>query len=207
VLVSVGHSNHPIEHFLDLLKRLDVEAVADTRSQPYSRFSPQYDQASLKEKLESAGIRYVYIGQELGGRPEGREFYDAGGHVLYGKVAESDGFKNGLARLERGMRQYRTLALLCSEENPSVCHRRLLITRVLAERGIEVYHLRGDGRMESESELRAAERPAQLGLFEQQEFAQQDTWKSIPSVLPKKRRGNSLKPSEEPVFAGSSTFV
>ena len=200
--MSVGHSNHPIEHFLDLLKRLDVEAVADTRSQPYSRFSPQYDQASLKEKLESAGISYVYIGKELGGRPEGKEFYDAGGHVLYGKVAESDGFKNGLARLERGMREYRTLALLCSEENPSVCHRRLLITRVLAERGIEVYHLRGDGRMESESELRAAERPTQLGLF-----AQQDTWKSIPSVLPKKRRGNSLKPSEQPAFAGSSTFA
>jgi uncharacterized protein (DUF488 family) len=157
--------------------------------------------------LESAGIRYVYIGKELGGRPEGKEFYDAGGHVLYGKVAESDGFKNGLARLERGMREYRTLALLCSEENPSVCHRRLLITRVLAERGIEVYHLRGDGRMESESELRAAEQPAQLGLFEQQEFAQQDTWKSIPSVLPKKRRGNSSRLSEAQAFAGSSTFA
>ena len=110
VLVSVGHSNHPIEHFLDLLKRFDVEAVADTRSQPYSRFSPQYDQSRLKEKLELAGIRYVYVGKELGGRPEGQEFYDISGHVLYDKVAESDSFKNGLARLERGMCQYRTLA-------------------------------------------------------------------------------------------------
>jgi uncharacterized protein (DUF488 family) len=196
MLVSVGHSNQPIEHFLGLLRKFDVEAVADTRSQPYSRYSPQYDQGSLKEKLESAGIRYVYMGKELGGRPDGKEFYDVGGHVLYGKVAESDSFKNGLARLEAGMRQYRTLALLCSEENPSVCHRRLLITRVLAERGIEVYHLRGDGRMESESELRAAEQPAQLTLF-----GQQNTWKSIPSVSPKNRRGNSSKPSEAPAFA------
>lgn len=200
-MLTLGHSHHSIELFLQLLKRYDVEAVADTRSSPYSSFSPQYDQPKLKDSLEAAGIRYVYLGKELGGRPDGPEFYDSTGHVLYWKLAESDFFRRGLERLERGMRSYRNLVLLCSEEDPSVCHRRLLITRVLSDRGIEVQHIRGNGSVQSEQELREAEDAAhpQLSLFAE---ANQDTWKSIPSVLPKKRRGSSSKPSETPVFAG-----
>ena len=80
------------------------------------------------------------------------------------------------------------MALLCAEENPSVCHRRLLIARVLAERGVPVSHIRGDGRVETEeqkaAEDAAAREDAQLSLFE---HAKVPEWKSIPSVLPKRQ--------------------
>ena len=85
---------------------------------------------ALKLALQEAGIRYLYLGRELGGRPEGDEFYDDEGHVLYDRVAATCLFQEGLSRLERGIREYK-VAMLCAEENPAACHRRLLVGRVL----------------------------------------------------------------------------
>ena len=157
-VLTVGHSNHTVEHFLGLLKSHAVEVVVDTRSQPYSKYSTQFDQKDLKQSLAAAGLRYLYLGRELGGRPEGEEFYDPDGHVLYDRVAETPRFQEGLSRLEQGIREYR-VALLCAEENPAGCHRRLLIGRVLLEHGIQVEHIRGDGRVQLEEEVAAASAP------------------------------------------------
>jgi uncharacterized protein (DUF488 family) len=179
-ILTTGHSDHPLDHFLQLLKLHSVEVVADTRSYPYSNFAPQYGQQSLKEALAKSGFQYVYLGRELGGRPEGDEFYDSEGHVLYAKVAASEFFQEGLWRLEQGLRSYR-VALLCAEENPANCHRRLLIVRVLAQRGIEADHIRGDASLQSEralsEQLNAAD--PQMDLFQTTEVPE---WKSIPSV-------------------------
>jgi uncharacterized protein (DUF488 family) len=166
-VLTIGHSNHTTEHFLDLLKARGVEVVVDTRSQPYSKYSTQFDQKDLKQALSRAAIRYLYIGRELGGRPEGEEFYDQDGHVLYDRVAKTTQFQEGLSRLEQGIREYQ-VALLCAEENPAACHRRLLIGRVLQEHGIQVDHIRGDGRMQTEEEVVAATDPNrnQLALFQ-----------------------------------------
>jgi uncharacterized protein (DUF488 family) len=191
-ILTIGHSNHPIDVFLRLLRQHRVEAVADTRSHPQSKFAPQYDSVALSTFLRKNGIEYIFLGKELGGRPEGAQFYDEDGRVLYSKVAESALFQRGLKRLDSGMRKLR-LALLCSEENPSICHRRLLIARVLARRGIAIDHIRGDGSVQSEEELWNAESAStadeeQLQLFE---HAKAPEWKSIPSVLPRKRQNSS----------------
>ena len=98
-------------------------------------------------------------------------------------MAESPTFLEGIGKVEKGSGKYR-IALFCSEENPAICHRRLLIGRVLAERGTAVLHIRGDGRLQTEAELQAeeeAERNAdgQQALFETDEVAE---WKSIRSV-------------------------
>jgi uncharacterized protein (DUF488 family) len=187
--LTIGHSNHPIDRFLQLVKDHQVEVIVDTRSQPYSKYSPQYDQESLRNALTAAGVKYVYMGRELGGRPNGAEFYDEEGHVLYGRVAESPLFLEGLERLEKGLQAHR-MALLCSEENPAGCHRRLLVGRVLGRRGTAIDHIRGDGRLQSEAELIREETgdDAQLSLFD---HAATPPWKSIPSVLPKKRQNSS----------------
>jgi uncharacterized protein (DUF488 family) len=186
-MFTVGHSNHAIERFVDLLKSRGVEVVADVRSQPYSQFSPQFDSQDLARSLAAAGIKYVFLGKELGGRPEDLSFYDRDGRVLYALVAKAPLFKSGVEKLLAESRQHR-VAMLCAEENPSVCHRRLLVTRVLRERGVEVQHIRGDGSLQSEAELLAAEAGSQLALFED---AQVREWRSIPSVLPKKLRSSS----------------
>ncbi len=186
---TIGHSNHTVEHFISLLQGHAIQVVVDERSQPYSKYATQFDQDLLKPALQNAGIRYLYLGRELGGRPEGDEFYDAQGHVLYNRVAATTLFQEGLTRLEKGIREY-NVAMLCAEENPAGCHRRLLVGRVLLDRGIQVDHIRGDGRIQSEEEIAAELDPNrdQLSLFQE---AEAEPWKSIPSVLRKKRPNNS----------------
>jgi uncharacterized protein (DUF488 family) len=114
--------------------------------------------------------------------------------VSYVDVAESPAFRQGLDRLLQGAATY-TVALLCGEEDPSHCHRRLLVGKALARRGMQVRHLRGDGRVQSEEELTAEEdfrkNKGQMSLFAQEEA---DAWTSTPSVSPKKVRRNSSKP-------------
>jgi uncharacterized protein (DUF488 family) len=188
-VLTIGHSNHLIGRFLDLLKSHTIQVVVDARSQPYSEYATHFDQKPLKKALEEEGIRYVFLGRELGGRPDGDDLYDEEGHVLYDRVAETPLFQEGLSRLEKGIREYK-VAMLCAEENPAVCHRRLLVGRVLLDRGIQVDHIRGDGRIQTEDEVAAETDPNkdQLALFEK---AEAKPWKSIPSVLRKKRQNSS----------------
>ena len=183
---TVGHSNHTIEAWLALLQKHAVEVVVDVRSSPYSKYVPQFDRELVQRSLEQAGIRYLFLGAELGGRPANPAYYDANGHVLYSRLCDDAGFQAAIARLETGMERFR-VALVCGEEDPAHCHRRLLIGRVLTERGHTMIHIRGDGRLESDETV-AAE--AGKPLIERQPalFAEldEDQWRSTASVLPKK---------------------
>lgn len=202
LIFTLGHSNHPIDAFVGLLKRYDIQVVVDVRSQPHSTHAPQYNLRSLKRDLAKAGFQYVYLGQELGGRPGDSRFYDASGRVMYSRVARSSDFMRGIGRLEEGARKFR-VAILCSEENPAVCHRHLLVGRVLGERGAMILHIRGDGRVQSGEELglAIAERASgrQTGLFEGSEDPR---WRSIRSVLRGKRQKSSSRHSRLPESSG-----
>jgi hypothetical protein len=189
-IFSVGHSNQTLEQLIDLLRQHTIQAVVDTRSYPVSKFSSQFNRSVLEQVLPQHAIRYVFRGAELGGRPRGDDFYDDEGHVLYSRVAEADFFLDGIGRLERGIRKYR-VALLCSEENPEHCHRRLLIGRVLAGRGIRMTHIRGDGRLESEPQDgygRHGNGSQQLTLFH---IDEDSNWRSTRSALPRSPRASS----------------
>jgi uncharacterized protein (DUF488 family) len=143
-LWTVGHGLLPIDQFTDLLSTLNVEAVADVRSVPFSSRAFQFDRPRLETALRQAGIAYRFFGSELGGRPHEDEFYDDSGHVLYGLVAKSDRFTAGMDLLLRGAGQKRT-AVLCSEADPATCHRSLLVGRVARLRGVGVTHILHDG--------------------------------------------------------------
>ena len=186
-VLTIGHSNHPFEHFLALLRKHSVDVVVDARSYPYSDYAPQYDREPLKRALGDAGVRYVDLGSQIGGRPKDEDFYDSKGHVLYEKVAGTPAFLEGLARLKNGIQNY-NVAILCSEENPGICHRKLLVGRVLAKQGFGVEHIRGDGRLEADDQDSITQSGKSMSLFEVR------PWKSIPSVLRKRQRSNSSKP-------------
>jgi uncharacterized protein (DUF488 family) len=184
VVFTVGHSNISQEAFIALLTLHRIEVLVDVRSAPYSKYVPHFNGDALKQAVVRAGIKYLHLGGELGGRPREREFYDAKGHVRYDFIAESPQFQEGIERLLRGIREHR-VALMCNEENPHECHRRLLLGRVLTARGVTVLHIRGDGRVQAEAELTEAERknaPADI----QQEFGfvtkEKPEWKSTRSV-------------------------
>lgn len=174
---TIGHSKQELAKFLMLLDDAGVEAVADVRSQPFSRFSSQFNREPLRGALGEAGIQYVFLGNELGGRPPEPELYDAAGHVLYGAVAETSRFREGLNRLLEGASGFR-VAIMCSEEDPTNCHRRLLITRVLVAQDVPVRHLRGDGTEASEADLAGVPEPIQPPLFGEEV----SSWRSTRSV-------------------------
>jgi uncharacterized protein (DUF488 family) len=188
-VMTIGHSNHAWEHFVAILQRNGVQVIAEVWSYPHSNYSPQFDREVMRESLGKIGVKYVDLGKELGGRPEGTEFYDVDGHVLYDKVAATERFAEGVRRIEDSMTKY-CVAMLCSEEDPAVCHRALLVGRVLRERGALVEHIRGDGRIQSDNEVfaRNYSLEKQGKLFDADETP---GWKSIPSVLRKKRLNSS----------------
>jgi uncharacterized protein (DUF488 family) len=189
-LYSIGHSNITLEDFLGLIQRHDIEVVADVRSLPRSRYVPHFDAGPLQQALLRLGIGYVPLGEQLGGRPDGDEFYDEQDHVRYDRLAGSQKFQAGINRVLRGAKNYR-IALLCSEEDPSKCHRHLLIGRVLQDRGVAVLHIRGDGRIQAEADLDSQETDtgAQAELF--QINPEERQWRSIRSVSRRKLPLNS----------------
>ncbi len=190
-ILTVGHSSGPAEDFVTLLRAAGVQAVADVRSQPSSSFAPQYNRRELTRTLVETGVQYVFLGRELGGRPNGPGMYDRDGHVLYERVAASELFSTGLRRLMSGSEKAR-VAMMCSEEDPTNCHRRLLIGRVLRGHGAEVLHLRGDGTIQTEAEVSAQERLRYPDRYQETLFGHEEAeWRSIRSVSGGTRRPTS----------------
>jgi uncharacterized protein (DUF488 family) len=148
---TLGHSDHEAEAFLALLERHGITAVADVRSQPHSRRAPQFGREELRRQLKAAGIAYVFLGRELGGRPEDPSLR-TDGRLDYAKVAASGAFREGLARVRRGAERHR-VALLCAEGDPLYCHRALLVARHLHGGGVEVRHIHADGAVEEHAEF------------------------------------------------------
>ena len=188
---TIGHSNHDFEAWLALVRRHQIQVVVDTRSSPYSKYVPQFDRELVQRSLEQAGVRYLFLGDDLGGRPANPAYYDGSGHVLYSRLRDDAHFQAAIARLESGMERF-SVALLCGEEDPAHCHRRLLIGRVLSERGHTMLHIRGDGRLDSDESV-AAEARKPLVADQPALFAEldEDQWRSTASVLPKKAQASS----------------
>lgn len=144
---TIGHSTHSAEAFLALLRQHKVEAVADVRSFPFSRFNPQFNRDALDDFLKANGIHYVFLGQELGARSDDRACYVLG-RVQYARLAQTPLFKMGLERVLQGAARYR-VALMCAEKEPLECHRTLLVSKALEARGQPVLHIHADGRLET----------------------------------------------------------
>jgi uncharacterized protein (DUF488 family) len=161
IIHTIGHGNATTQVIIDLLLKNQVEVLVDVRSVPYSRFVPDFNSRPLKAALNAAGLKYVFAGEKLGGRPKDPTVYRAGTPpdsdddveaedyidlVDYTLVAQRAWYQEGLARLTEIAREYPT-AIMCSEEDPNHCHRSLLIAKSLVERGVEVRHIRRDGRV------------------------------------------------------------
>jgi uncharacterized protein (DUF488 family) len=162
-LYTVGHSNHSIEHFLALLRRHGIEAVADVRSRPYSRFVPHFGKERLARRLEDAGIGYLFLGRELGGKPAGDETH-APPMTYQARVAQPE-FRPGVDRLLCAAGASR-IALLCRERDPLDCHRFHLVCRYLRPLALEIRHILPGGELEGQPviERRLLERAGALDL-------------------------------------------
>jgi uncharacterized protein (DUF488 family) len=145
-LLTIGHSNLPVEAFMTLIQNAGVTAVADVRSVPFSRRFPWFSGPKLAAGLQGADIAYLPFGEALGGRPRDPGLY-CEGVADYEKMAVTPLFRAGLDRLGEAMGRFR-VCLMCAEREPLDCHRCLLVARALAERGVRLGHILVDGTIE-----------------------------------------------------------
>jgi len=150
-IYTLGHSNLEAAEFLAALRQHAVGLVADVRSLPRSSRHPQFSRDNLEPALRDAGFRYLFLGEELGGRPADPKLYTASGVVDYRARRRCRDFQWGIERvIEEGGRG--ALALVCAEEDPITCHRFLLITPELVARGVAPLHIRRGGALETQQE-------------------------------------------------------
>jgi uncharacterized protein (DUF488 family) len=145
-IYTVGHSTHTFEQLLSLLKQHEITAIADVRSQPYSRLNPQFSKEPFKMALRESGLSYVFLGAELGARTDDASCY-VNGKIQYERLARTSGFQRGLDRLRQGTQKNR-IAIMCAEKEPLACHRTILISRHLREQNIRVSHILENGILE-----------------------------------------------------------
>jgi uncharacterized protein (DUF488 family) len=149
-ICTIGHSNHPLEHFIGLIEQHGINTLCDVRSVPYSRINPQFNRETLKAALLKEGITYVFLGQELGARAEDPSCY-IHGKVQFDCLAGTALFQRGIDTLIETMRTCR-LAIMCAEKDPLDCHRTILVSRRLAARGVAVGHILPDGAVETHAQ-------------------------------------------------------
>lgn len=146
------------------------------RSHPYSRYLPHFNKSEIKASLSSVGIQYVFLGKELGARPEDLSCYDVNGKALYERIVATQLFAEGIQRLIKGAESYK-LTLMCAEKDPITCHRTILVCRELTKLNVQIPHILSDSSLESQEQLekrllskfnkgKDLDGPIQLSLFE-----------------------------------------
>lgn len=162
IIYTIGHSDRTVDDLIDLLRRYGVARLVDVRSQPYSRWVPQFNRENLARALTAAGLEYVHMGDTLGGRPADPSLYAAPGEQErpdYERMAATAAFQEGVTRLV-SLAAERTTVVMCSEGDHRHCHRALLLAPALCTQGLSVRHILSDGGV-----VEHVEAPRQLGLF------------------------------------------
>ncbi len=161
-LFTIGHSAMHLSTLLEMLRECDIGLLIDVRSKPQSFRHPHFDRIELEQALPATDIRYLFLGEELGGRPEDASAYDTDGVVDYRTRRKAYSFQAGVERVEREVEQC-AVALMCAEEDPLLCHRFLMICPELVALGLEPLHIRKGGILETQKQ-------AEDRLLEAQKF-------------------------------------
>lgn len=149
---TVGHSNHSLQVFLDLLKAHAIAELVDVRSFPYSRHTPQFNKSSLQEALRQQGVHYTPLGGTLGGRPLDPKHYNRQGRADYVLMGQAKQFRQAIALLAT-LAEKQPTAIMCTEKDPANCHRALLIALHLEQTGRPSTHIMPDGSLQTNQEL------------------------------------------------------
>ncbi len=151
-IYTIGHSQHKIEHFLQLLKMHNINYVIDVRSTPYSKYAQTYDRENITRELKNHNINYAFMGKYFGARQDNKELYTKEGYLDFEKFSESYLFNTGLQNVIKGTENNK-IALMCLEKKPIDCHRAILVANAFYKAGCEVGHILEDGRLESHEDL------------------------------------------------------
>jgi uncharacterized protein (DUF488 family) len=146
MIFTIGHSNHPFSRFIELIQKQNTQMVVDVRTRPYSKYTPYFSKKPLEEGLKEHQIKYIYLGNKIGGKPDDAKLYHEG-ELLYHLLEQDDKYQEGLKELLELANDY-SIVIMCSEEDPSRCHRHHLISQSLLKHNFQITHIRGDGDLE-----------------------------------------------------------
>ncbi len=153
VLYTIGHSQHDVEYFIDMLRKYSINYVLDVRSTPYSQFAENYNRENIKAALKKARIEYSFMGNYFGARPEDRTLYSKDGYLDFEKARKSAKFQNGVDNVIKGIRAGNNISLMCTEKDPLECHRAIMVARTFFDKGVDVQHILADSSLQSHDVL------------------------------------------------------
>ena len=168
-IYTIGYGSRSIEELIELLHAHQIAYLIDVRSAPYSRYKPEFSKAPLANKMEQHGIRYVFMGDTLGGRPDDETCY-VNGQVDYEKVKATESYQHGIERLRTAFSQQHAIVLMCSEGKPEECHRCKLIGATLTHENITVMHIDENGEQLTQAQVVERLTGGQLSMFGDETF-------------------------------------
>jgi len=149
-LYTIGHSNHLLTDFLNLLLKYGIDCIVDVRSIPASKYSPQFNKETLQGFLRSYNMDYQFFGYELGARRN--DSFNELGYVDFELTVQTALFQEGVHKLTP-LLEKKNIALMCSEADPLECHRFSLVGRYYHEEGLDVNHILKDATISSHEAL------------------------------------------------------
>lgn len=152
-IYSIGHGNRSVETFFTLLKKYQIKFLVDVRTNPFSRYNPDFSRAKLEGICREYSVAYLFLGDGLGGKPVNRACYDENGHVLYEEVMKTDVFIQSANRLITAYNKNLRVACMCSELRPCECHRSKMIGRYLSDQNVDVQHIDEKGDLISQKNV------------------------------------------------------
>lgn len=165
-IFTVGYGARSLEQLAAVLRANAIEFLIDVRTAPYSRYKPEFSKETLEGALKTHGIRYLYMGDTLGGRPDDPTCY-VDGKVDYSRLQARPYYQAGIARIQTAFAQGRRVVLMCSEGRPEECHRSKLIGATLAGLGIPVAHIDENDELCTQAQVQERLDGPQLGLFDE----------------------------------------
>lgn len=145
-IFTVGYGNRKLQILIDLLKKYRITTLVDIRTNPFSRFQPHYNKLRFGEILKEQGINYLFLGQELGGKPKDAKYY-IHGILDYQIVNNAPEYKEAIQGLINRSEEGEILCLMCCELKPDECHRKTLVGETLYVKEILIKHINEHGEL------------------------------------------------------------
>ena len=169
-IYTIGYGSRSIEQFIKVLQHHKIAYLIDVRSTPYSRYKPEFSKEALAAELQRHQIRYVFMGETLGGHPDDETCYDEKGQVDYNKVKDTESYQSGIERLQTAFDQRQRVALMCSEGKPEQCHRSKLIGASLDTKCLPVTHIDENDEKQTQEKVIDRLTGGQMRLFGEDTF-------------------------------------
>ncbi len=136
---SVGYEKHrSVEAFARLVAQAGVELLIDVRELPISR-RRGFAKSALREALAEQSVEYLHI-RSMGNPKEFRDLYKSGrvaeGRAGFEELLTSERMEDlrGLA----GLIREKPCAVMCVEDDESICHRQVILHALRDELGLDL---------------------------------------------------------------------